>query len=65
MDSLDGLGRLYFHKYILLFAQPPLPLYSLSILFLMQPSGGVKQNEEGGLWFHQWTMQAGIKKEEE
>ena len=31
MDSLDGFG-LYFHSYILLFAQPPLPLlYSLSI----------------------------------
>ena len=34
--------------------------------FLMQPSGGGKQNEEVGLWFHQWTMQqAGIKKEQE
>ena len=32
---------------------------------LMQPSVGGKQNEEGVLWFHQWTMQAGIKKEEE
>ena len=36
-----------------------------SIYFLMQPSGGGKQNEEGVLWFHQWTMQAGIKKEDE
>jgi len=31
----------------------------------MQPSGGGKQNEEGVLWFHHWTMQAGIKKEDE
>ena len=58
MDSLDGFG-LYFHSYIFCLLNPHYHY------ILMQPSVGGKQNEEGVLWFHQWTMQAGIKKEEE
>ena len=39
--------------YIVVSSTPTTTIFS--IYFLMQPSGGGKQNEEGVLWFHQWT----------
>ena len=64
MDSLDGLGlSIFTNIYIVICSTPTTTIFS--VYFLMQPSGGGKQNEEGVLWFHLWTMQARIKKEEE
>ena len=63
MDSLDGTWSLISLIYIVVCSTPTTTIFS--IYFLMQPSGGAKQNEDGVLWFHRWTMQAGIKKEDE
>ena len=50
--SLD-LVSLFSLIYIVVSSTPTTTIFS--IYFLMQPSGGGKQNEEGVLWFHQWT----------